>query len=71
MATNYKIKNKQNAPLPIQLDDGTSLHLQPAEAKEVAENVYNSRDCKAKIRAGYLQDFGPVVTKSAKTGGGS
>ncbi|WP_422444377.1 hypothetical protein [Thermoanaerobacterium sp. DL9XJH110] len=50
-----RLKNKQNAPLALELGAGKGLHLQALEELEVDEAILKSEQVKAAIAAGYLR----------------
>jgi hypothetical protein len=63
-----RLKNKQNAPLALELGTGKGLHLQALEEREVDEEVLKSEQVKAAIAAGYLKvtPVAPVENKAKK-----
>lgn len=48
------IKNKQNAPLAIDLGGGASIHLLPLEKRDVSNKDIKASQMQAAIRAGYI-----------------
>lgn len=63
------IKNKLNSPLPIDLGDGKSLHLQPLEKRDVSEKDLKAKQMQAAIRAGYIKtlpDKAPAKKKGSE-----